>query len=296
MGALTGKIAIVTGAGRGIGRGHALLLAAEGASVVVNDLGASEPGGVGPAQAVVDEIVAAGGSAVANESDVSSWQGAEQLVNQAIETYGDLHVLVNNAGVTRDAMSFSMTEEAWDFVIAVDLKGHAAPTRFAAAYWREQSKAGAAVNARIINTTSEAALWGNASQLNYVAAKAGIASMTITLARELERYGVTVNAVAPRARTALNPALGDVPESGFDQWHPDNVAPFITWLASDDARDVSGQVFIAGGGSVYLLSNWAPVGEIHQDHAWSIDELAKRRGDLFGDRSVSVPAFVAPGF
>ncbi len=295
MGRLDGRVAIVTGAGRGVGRAHALALATEGAAVVVNDL--APPGGApSPAAAVVGEIVAAGGRAVANEDDVSSFDSASRLVDQALAEFGDLHILVNTAGILRDAMSFTMSEKEWDDVVTVDLKGHFAPTRFAAAYWRAQAKAGAAVTGRIVNTTSEAALFGNAGQSNYAAAKAGIAAMTVTLARELARYGVTVNALSPRARTALNPALSEAPGSGFDPWEPANVSPFVCWLASDDAAEVSGQVFIVGGGSVYLLHGWGVAGSIERDGRWTVEDLAKHRDELFGGRSCGVPAFSPPGY
>ena len=206
MGSLDGKVAIVTGAGRGLGRAHALLLAQEGAKVVVNDLG-GEWDGTGtdnrPAQQVVDEIKAAGGEAAANYDSCSNWKGAEGLITQAIDTFGDLNILINNAGILRDKMSFNMDEADWDGVIDVHLKGHFAPSHFAAKYWRGKAKAGDQPYARIVNTASEAGLYGNAGQANYGAAKAGIAALTIVLARELKNYGVTVNAISPRARTRM---------------------------------------------------------------------------------------------
>src|SRR5438128_7196784 len=211
MGSLDGKVAIVTGAGRGIGRCEALLLASEGAKVVVNDLGgdwAGEGKDDRPAQQVVDEIKAAGGEAVANYDDVGSWEGAQKLVQQAIDTFGELNILVNNAGILRDKMSFNMDESDWDAVINVHLKGHFVPSRFAGAYWRQKTKdTGDPVNAKVINTASESGLYGNAGQLNYAAAKAGIAAMTIVLARELERFGVRVNAIAPVALTRMTEDL-----------------------------------------------------------------------------------------
>src|SRR5436190_3466654 len=244
MGRFDGKVAIVTGAGRGIGRSHALLLASEGAAVVVNDLGGSS-GGEGadatPAQQVVDEIEALGGRAITNYDSVSSWRGAEAMVQQAVDGFGGLDVLVNNAGILRDKMSFNMDEAEWDQVIDVHLKGHFATSRFAAAYWRARSKeTGENVNAKIVNTASESGLYGNAGQANYAAAKAGIASMTIVMARELERTGVRVNCIAPVARTRLTEAVaGDhmkADDDGFDRWAPENVAAVSCWLASGLSR------------------------------------------------------------
>src|SRR6476620_6775886 len=211
-----GRIAIVTGAGRGIGREHALMLAYHGAKVVVNDLGGNVDGSGGdlsPAESVVQEIRAFGGEAVSNGDSVSSWEGAQRLINTAVETFGDLHALVNNAGILRDRMLTNMTEEEWDAVIKVHLKGTFAPSRWAAAYWREQVKAGKTVDGRIINTTSVSGLYGNAGQTNYGAAKAGIAAFTNVASREMTRYGVTVNAVAPIALTRMTEGLGSAPET-----------------------------------------------------------------------------------
>lgn len=296
MGALDGKVAVVTGAGRGIGRGEALALAAEGAAVIVNDLGASADGASedsSPAQAVVAEIVSAGGRALADSNDVASWDGAEALIRTAVDELGRLDVLVNNAGFLRDQMSFNMDEDTWDEVVQVHLKGHFAPSRFAAAHWRQRAKAGDTAGGVIVNTTSEAGLYGGTGQANYVAAKAGIAGMTIGLARELERYGVRVNAVAPRARTRMTEQLlGDfaaADENAFDEWHPDNVGPVVAWLASDLAADVSGQVFVVIGGRVHRFRGWEMVGEIEQDHRWSVAELATRREDLFAGDAPGLP-------
>src|SRR4051794_2420924 len=251
MSNLDGKVAIVTGAGRGLGRSHALLLAREGAQVVVNDPGGEwDASGSDnrPAQQVVEEIEAMGGKAVANFDSCSSWKGAEGLINQAVETFGDLNVLVNNAGILRDKMMFNMDESDWDSVIDVHLKGHFAPSHFAAKYWRAKSKAGEAVYGRVINTASESGLFGNAGQINYAAAKAGIAAMTIVIGRELAKIGVTSNSIAPRARTRMTEGtfgdFGKADESGFDPMAPENVSPLIAWLAGPSASNNTGQVFI----------------------------------------------------
>lgn len=297
MGHLDGKVAIVTGAGRGIGLGEASLLAAEGAAVVVNDLGTSLDGAgddTPVAQAAVDEIVAAGGRAVANTDDVSTWDGAKRLVDQALGAFGDLNVVVNNAGVVRDRMSFNMDEADFDAVIKVHVKGHFAVAKFAASHWRARSKAGESVYGRIINTTSEAGLWGTPGQANYAAAKGAIASMTLTLARELERFGVTVNAIAPRARTRMTESIGGQigdPEAAFDEWDPENVAPVVGWLASEAAAGVSGQVFMVFGGRVHLIDGFREVAAISKDGRWTVDELSKRQGDLFADRKPGIPGF-----
>jgi len=292
MGALEGKVAIVTGAGRGIGRGEALLLAAEGARVVVNDLG-GEWDGTGadnrPAQQVVDEIKAAGGDAVANYDNVADWAGAERLVKQAIDAFGTLDVLVNNAGILRDRMLFNMSEAEWDAVITVHLKGHAAPTRHACGYWRERSKAGDAVNASVVCTSSTSGLLGNAGQSNYGAAKAGIAAFAQIISMEMARYGVRVNAIAPAARTRMTEStFGEIKSAGpFDEWAPENVAPLVGFLASDDAAGITGQVFYVAGGTVQLYQGWGPVGEAKKDDRWTVAELAKEVPALFGDRATA---------
>lgn len=296
VGALEGKVAIVTGAGRGIGRGEALALATEGAAVVVNDLGTTLDGHteVNHADEVVDDITSRGGTALANTDDVASWEGAQALIESTIDRFGRLDILVNNAGVLRDQMSFKMDEDAWDAVIRVHLKGHFAPTRFAAEHWRAQSKAGVEDGRRVINTTSEAGLFGGTGQANYAAAKAGIAGMTIALARELKNYGVTVNAIAPRARTRMTETvLGDygAPPEGdaFDEWDPENIGPLVAWLASDDAADVTGQVFVVFGGRLHLMEGWTMVSEIEQDAQWSVDSIAARKAELFGERRTGAP-------
>jgi 3-oxoacyl-[acyl-carrier protein] reductase len=288
MGRLDDKTAIVTGAGRGIGRDEALALAAEGATVTVNDVDRST------AQAVVDEITAAGGTAVANTDDVSTWAGAEAIVSSVVERSGRLDILVNNAGILGDAMSFSMTEQQWDDVIRVHLKGHFAPAHFAGIHWRERAKGGEeGVSGRIINTASESGLYGLAGQANYATAKAGIAALTITLGRELKKYGVTVNAVAPRARTRMTETvLGDMApaEGQFDDWDPANIAPVVVWLASDSAADITGQVMVVTGDKVHLMTGWARVGRIENGGSrWTVDDLEAHRAELFGDRSTKLP-------
>ena len=280
MASLDGKVAIITGAGRGIGREHALALAQGGAKVVVNDIGGSSAGEGSdqtPAQQVADEIKDIGGEAVANYDNVADFQGAENMVKQAIGEFGRLDILVNNAGIIRDRMIVNMSEEEWDAVIAVHLKGHFAPTRHAAAYWREQSKAGNQINARVINTSSPSGVFGNVGQTNYGAAKAGIAAFTIISALELGRYGVTVNCLAPNARTRLTEqTFGDipVPEGEFDPMAPDNISPVVVALCSDSAQSITGQCFFVYGGTVNVLKAW-DVGEaLVTDKKWDPDELA----------------------
>jgi NAD(P)-dependent dehydrogenase (short-subunit alcohol dehydrogenase family) len=256
-----GRIAIVTGAGRGIGREHALSLAAHGAKVVVNDLGGNVDGSGGdlsPAEQVVQEIKGMGGEAVANGDSVSSWEGAQRLINTAIETFGDLHAVVNNAGILRDRMLTNMTEEEWDAVINVHLKGTFAPSRWAAAYWREQAKAGKPVDGRIINTTSVSGIYGNPGQTNYGAAKAGIAAFTTIAALEMARYGVTVNAVAPVALTRMTEGLGPAPETDEEREmrSPRWIAPIATWLASAESKDVTGRVFEVSGDVLAIAEGW----------------------------------------
>lgn len=299
MGTLDGKVAIVTGAGRGIGRSHALLLASEGAKVVVNDLGVPATGegeDPSPAEQVAAEINAAGGEASANHDNVASWAGAEALVGQAVADFGKLDVLVNNAGILRDGMSFNLTEQEWDSVITVHLKGHFAPSHFAAKHWRNQAKAGEATSGRIINTSSESGLFGNAGQANYAAAKAGIASMTVVMARELAKYAVTVNAIAPRARTRMTetiPGAADfmgAKEGEFDAWSPDNISPLIGFLATDAASDISGQVFVVWGSHVYSMTGWKVLNDVATENArWTVDGLIANKGALFAGGSSEIP-------
>ncbi|MWA00905.1 SDR family NAD(P)-dependent oxidoreductase [Actinomadura sp. LD22] len=255
-----GRVVVITGAGNGLGRAHALAFAAEGAKVVVNDLGSGRDGdgaSGGPAQRVADEIVAAGGAAVANTDDISSWDGAGRLVRQAVEEFGGLDVLVNNAGILRDRMVFSMTERDWDSVIAVHLKGTFATLHHAAAYWREQAKKGLSVDARVINTTSPSGLFGSVGQTNYGAAKAGIASMTIIAAAELARYGVTVNAVAPTAMTRLTEDIEMMRQAAETaDLSPEAISPLVVWLGSAASKDVTGRVFAAMGNRITVLEGW----------------------------------------
>ncbi|MGS2810692.1 SDR family oxidoreductase [Nocardia sp. MW-W600-9] len=287
MGKLDGRVAVVTGAGRGIGREHALLFAREGAQVVVNDLGGANDGSgsdAGPAQQVVDEIVAAGGRAVANTDDIATWEGAKALVDQAISAYGSLDVLVNNAGILRDAFIAGMAESQWDAVIAVHLKGHAATLHHAAAYWKAQAKAGVPVAASVINTASASGTFmPNAGQGNYGAAKAGIAALTLVAADELERYGVRVNAIAPIARTRLTlatPGMGalfaaEVPEGEFDAFAPANISPLVAHLA-EAGCPLTGKVFAVQGGAIVELAGWHDVRTVETDGPWTIDEVAAR--------------------
>jgi NAD(P)-dependent dehydrogenase (short-subunit alcohol dehydrogenase family) len=256
-----GRVVVVTGSGRGIGREHALSLAKHGALVVVNDLGASVDGSGGdisPAQSVVNEIEAMGGRAVANGDDISSWAGAERLIQTAVDTFGDLHAVINNAGILRDRMMANMSEEEWDAVIKVHLKGTFAPSRFAAAYWRDQHKAGKQVSGRIINTSSVSGIYGNVGQTNYGAAKAGIAAFTTIASLELARYGVTVNAVAPVALTRMTENLHPQPKNDADRdvESPRWIAPIVTWLASEESNQITGRVFEASGRVFAIAEGW----------------------------------------
>jgi NAD(P)-dependent dehydrogenase (short-subunit alcohol dehydrogenase family) len=278
---LEGKAAIVTGAGRGIGREHALALARAGAKILVNDLGASlagEGSDEGPAHDVVREIEALGGEAVANGENVADFAGAKRMVDAALAAFGRLDILVNNAGILRDRMLVNMEEHEWDAVIDVHLKGHYAPTRHAAAHWREQSKGGADVRARVINTSSPSGVFGNVGQANYGAAKAGIVGFTLIAAQELQRYGVTVNAIAPNARTRMTEAaFGEIPppEEGFDPADPANNSPIVVALCADEAQDITGQVFFVYGGAVNMLRGWEAGELFAHDERWGPDELLR---------------------
>jgi NAD(P)-dependent dehydrogenase (short-subunit alcohol dehydrogenase family) len=290
MGTLDGKVAVITGAGRGIGRGEALLFAREGARVVVNDLGGEWDGtGADPRHAaqVVEEIAASGGEAVAHFEDVSEEPGATSLLQMALDTWGRLDVVVNNAGILRDRMVFNMSVDEWDAVIKVHLRGHFLLTRAACAHWREGSKAGEAVSGRVVNTSSTSGILGMAGQSNYGAAKAGIAAFTYIVAMEMQRFGVTVNAIAPGARTRMTEkTFGDLrtPEGQFDALAPENIAPLVAYLAGDEAAHITGQVFGITGGMVQLYQGWTPVAELAKDGRWEPDELGARMSELFGDR------------
>jgi len=282
---LDGKVVVVTGAGRGIGREEALLMGKLGAKVVVNDLGAHFDGtgaSTGPAQEVVDEIKKAGGEAVVNGDSVSDFKGAERIVQCAIDNFGKLTAVVNNSGILRDRMIFNMSEDDWDSVVAVHLKGTFNVTRHACVYWREQHKAGNVLNGRIVNTASDSGLLGNPSQSNYGAAKAAIAAFSIIIDREMAKYGVSVNCIAPVARTRLTvdatPASAalmgpQVAEGEFDVFSPRNIAPLVAWLASDDAADAHGEVFRVGGGTVWVMQGWHSVGKVRQQDVWEPAKL-----------------------
>jgi NAD(P)-dependent dehydrogenase (short-subunit alcohol dehydrogenase family) len=293
MAALEGKVAIVTGAGRGIGRAHALALAEAGAKVVVNDLGGAlsgEGADKAPAQQVVEEIDAGGGEATANAENVADFDGAERLVRQAIEDFGRLDILVNNAGILRDRMIVNMTEQEWDAVISVHLKGHFAPTRHAAAYWRERSKAGDDVKGRVINTSSPSGVFGNIGQANYGAAKAGIAGFTVIVAQELQRYGVTVNCLAPNARTRMTEDTFDMgaPPEGFDPLDPSNMSPLVVALCADAAQEITGQVFHVWGGAINALRGWTSGELFASDDKWDADALLVELLDRFPDGAAPV--------
>jgi len=301
MGICDGRVVIVTGAGRGIGRGHALEFARQGAKVVVNDVGAEidgSGGSTGPAGEVVEAIRAMGGEAVANGADVADWAQAEGLVATAIDAFGRLDVMVNNAGFLRDRMLANCSEEEWDAVMRVHLKGHFAPTRHAVAHWRDRAKAGEAVDARIINTSSGAGLMGSVGQGNYSAAKAGIAALTLVESAEFARYGVTANAIAPAARTRMTEEVFAqtmaAPEEGsFDAMAPENVAPFVVWLGSADSADVTGRVFEIEGGKISVADGWQHGPMFDKGARWEPDEIGAVVRDLLREASDPAPVYGA---
>jgi NAD(P)-dependent dehydrogenase (short-subunit alcohol dehydrogenase family) len=297
-----GRVVIVTGAGRGIGRGHALEFARQGAKLVVNDIGAALDGrgtSGSPAQAVVAEIVAAGGEAVVNGDDVASWDGAQRLVGTAVDAFGRLDVVVNNAGFVRDRMVVSCSEDEWDAVVRVHLKGHFAVARFAAEHWRARSKAGEPVDARIVNTSSGAGLQGSVGQGAYSAAKAGIAALTLVQAAELGRYGVTANAIAPSARTRMTEtvfaemmAAPDDPDA-FDAMAPENVAPLVVWLGSPQSAGVTGRVFEVEGGRVAVADGWQHGPAVDKGARWDPAELGPVVADLLAKAPPPAPVYGA---
>jgi len=282
MGRLDGRVVVITGAGRGVGREHALFMASEGASVVVNDLGGAQDGTggeIGPAQQVVDEIIAMGGTAVANGDSVATWDGAKAIIDTAIDTYGDLHGVVNNAGILRDRMLVSMSEEEFDSVVNVHLKGTWLTMKHAATYWREKVKSGEEVHASIVNTSSTSGLHSNIGQGNYGPAKSAIATLSIIGARELVRYGVRVNAIAPSARTRMTlstPGLGErvaEPTDGsFDKWDPAHISPLIGWLCTKECP-ATGQVYWVGGNQIARYLEWARTDIAKVDGRWTLDQL-----------------------
>jgi NAD(P)-dependent dehydrogenase (short-subunit alcohol dehydrogenase family) len=283
---LGGKVAVVTGAGRGLGRSHALALARAGAAVLVNDLGVSlagEGADATPAEEVVREIEQGGGRAIASGDNAADFEGARRMVDAAVETFGRLDILVNNAGILRDRMLVNMSEAEWDAVIAVHLKGHFAPSQHAAAYWRERAKAGDPVQGRIVNTSSPSGLFGNVGQVNYGAAKAGIAAFTVIAAQELQRYGVTVNCIAPNARTRMTEEtfeLEDAPE-GFDPLDPMNVTLVVLALCSEQAQGITGQVIHVWGSAVNVLTGWSPGELLDRDGGWTPEDFLDGLLDRF---------------
>jgi NAD(P)-dependent dehydrogenase (short-subunit alcohol dehydrogenase family) len=304
MGLVDGRVVIVTGAGGGIGRAHALAFAAEGARVVVNDIGVGLDGspasGGSAAQAVVGEITSAGGEAVANGSNIADWDQAAALVQTAVDTFGGLDVLVNNAGIVRDRMMANTSEEEFDGVIAVHLKGHFAAMRHAASYWRGLSKEGKApkdIDARIINTSSAAGLQGSVGQGNYSAAKAGIAALTLVAAAEMGRYGVTVNAIAPSARTRMTETvfaeMMATQDDDFDSMAPENISPLVVWLGSVESRDVTGKVFEVEGGKIRIAEGWAHGPQIDKGATWDPAELGPVISELLAKSRPAVPVYGA---
>jgi len=281
------RVVIVTGAGRGIGRAHALAFAAQGARVVVNDVGAARNGegaDGAAAEAVVAEIRALGGEAIANTGDIADWDAAGNLIRDAVETFGRLDVLVNNAGVLRDRMFVNATVDEWDAVMRVHLRGHFCPAQHAATYWRGLAKTGQTVDARIINTSSQSGLHGSLGQTGYAAAKAGIASMTLVQAAELGRYGVTANAIAPMARTRMTEGVYEdlvkAPESGFDVYAPENISPLVVWLGSAESSQVTGRVFEVHGGVISVAHGWSEGPQVDKGARWKPGEVGPAVHDI----------------
>jgi NAD(P)-dependent dehydrogenase (short-subunit alcohol dehydrogenase family) len=294
------RVVIVTGAGAGIGRAHALALAAEGARVVVNDLGTSgrgEGASSAPAEAVVAEIVAAGGQAVASPHDIADWEQSGQLVKLAIDTFGGLDAVVNNAGILRDRMFVSATVDEWDAVMRVHLRGHFCVSRHAGGYWRAESKAGRQPDARIVNTSSGAGLQGSIGQSAYAAAKGGIASLTLVQAAEMRRYGITSNAIAPAARTRMTEGpfadMMKAPDDGFDSWAPENISPLVVWLCSSASANVSGRVFECQGGKLWLSDGWRPLPAIEKGARWEPCEVGDVVAQLIESAPIPAPCYGA---
>jgi NAD(P)-dependent dehydrogenase (short-subunit alcohol dehydrogenase family) len=294
-----GRVVIVTGAGRGLGRSHALEFARQGAQVVVNDIGAELDGSGGsgsPAQQVVDEITALGGQAVINGDDVADWDGAQRLVASALDAFGRLDTVVNNAGIVRDRMFVNATEDEWDAVVKVHLKGHFCVARMAAAHWRDRFKAGEAVDARIVNTSSGAGLLGSIGQAAYSAAKGAIASLTLVQAAELGRYGITANAIAPSARTrmtegAFADAMAKPEGDAFDAMDPDNVAPLVVWLGSAQSAGVTGRMFEVEGGQLSIADGWRHGVVVDKKARWSPDEIGAVVDDLLAEAPAPAPVY-----
>ncbi|NRA40832.1 MAG: SDR family NAD(P)-dependent oxidoreductase [Pseudomonadales bacterium] len=288
MGVLDNRVAIITGAGGGLGAAHAKVFAAEGCAVVVNDINEAA------AQAVVDEITASGGKAMVNTSDITNYEDSSNAVKQAIESFGGLDIVLNNAGVNRDRMFASMTEQEWDTIMAVHLKGHFCITSHAVHYWKDKAKAGEAVDARIINTTSGAGLQGSVGQSNYAAAKAGIAALTLNQAAELGRYGITANSIAPAARTGMTTAVESMAEmmkkpedDSFDYWAPENVSTLLAWLGSAESAHVSGRCFESEGGKISIADGWRSTKGIDKGAQWQPNEIGEAMEKLLAEE---VPA------
>jgi NAD(P)-dependent dehydrogenase (short-subunit alcohol dehydrogenase family) len=293
-----GRVVIVTGAGRGIGAAHALEFAHQGAKVVVNDIGGALDGSgsdATPAQEVVDRIKADGGEAIASYDDVTDWDAAQRLVRSAVDTFGRLDTLVNNAGAVRDRMFVNMSADEWDAAIRINMRGHFCPARHAAAYWRDETKAGNRVDARIVNTSSGAGLMGSVGQANYGAAKAAIATLTLIQAAELARYGITANAIAPSARTRMTEAvfadmMAEV-EFGFDAMAPENIAPLVVWLGSNESADVTGRVFEVEGGKISVADGWQHGTPIDAGQRWDPAQVGAAVGDLLKNAPSPAPVY-----